>query len=197
MTTRLLRRLQREEDGATVVEFALCAPILLVGMMGVFDLGHNMYTAAVLNGAIQKAARDSTIDGASSNQSALDGKVTALVQRIAPGATTSFDRTSYTTFSDVQQPEDYDDVDGDGSCNNGEPFEDANGNGSWDANRGTTGFGGARDAVMYEVTVNYQRVFPIGQLIGQDKDMTLVVRTVLRNQPYSSQANNSSTGTCA
>jgi hypothetical protein len=46
-------------------------------------------------------------------------------------------------------------VNGDGVCNAGEPFEDANANGSWDADQGKAGSGGARDAVLYEVQVTY------------------------------------------
>jgi len=197
MIRALCKRLRRDTNGVTAIEFGLIAPVLLVSMLGVFDLGYNMYTNAVLNGAIQKAARDSTIEGAQSREATLDAKVTKMVQVIAPGATTSFDRSSYTTFSDVNQPEDFDDVNGNGACDNGEPFEDANGNGSWDANRGATGFGGARDAVMYEVTVVYPRAFPVANLLGQSNDMTLVVRTVLRNQPFGPQQSRTSTGNCA
>ncbi len=197
MTRAFCQRLRDDKRGVTAVEFGLIAPVLLVSMMGVFDLGYNMYTSSVLNGAIQKAARDSTIEGAQSRESTLDAKVTEMVNVVAPGATTAFKRTSYTTFSDVNQPEDFDDVNNNGACDNGEPFEDANGNGSWDPNRGSSGFGGARDAVMYEVTVTYPRAFPIANLIGQSNDMTLVVRTVLRNQPYGPQAERTAIGSCA
>jgi len=191
------QRLQNDAHGVTAIEFALVAPVLLIGMMGVFDLGYNMYTSAVLNGAIQKAARDSTIEGATSQEATLDAKVSSMVKTIAPGATTTFDRTSYTSFTDVGQAEDYDDVNNSGTCDDGEPYEDANGNGSWDQDRGSTGFGSARDAVMYEVTVNYPRAFPIANLIGQSNDMTLVVKTVLRNQPYGEQQKRASVGSCA
>ena len=74
--------------------------------------------------------------------------MTDLVHQIAPNADLDFSRTAYTSFNDVGEPEDWNDVNGNGACDDGEPFEDANGNGSWDANQGTTGFGGARDAVL-------------------------------------------------
>ena len=191
------RALRSETRGAAVLEFALAAPVLLVGILGLFDLGHNMYTASVLHGSIQKAARDSTIEGAEANISTLDGRVTRIVRMIAPGADTSFNRTSYSAFTDVRTPEDFTDIDGDGLCNNGEPFEDANGNGTWDADRGQSGQGGARDAVMYEVTVTYDRVFPFWSLVGQSDTFTTKVRTVLRNQPYNLQATRKAAGTCA
>ena len=50
------------------------------------------------------------------------------------------------------------------------------------------GLGGARDAVLYSVTVNSKRAYPIASFIpGQTDDLTLVANTVLRNQPYGQQ----------
>lgn len=197
MIASLRSRLARDTRGAAAIEFALCAPLLLIGMMGVFDLGHNMYSASIIQGAVQKAARDSTIEGAEGREAELDARVTRMVREIAPGATLVFHRTSYASFDDVGTPEDWNDVNGDGSCNDGEPFEDANRNGSWDANRGKTGFGGARDAVLYEVDVTYTRVFPVSKILGQSPEFSTTARTVLRNQPYGMQDMSNATGNCA
>ena len=196
---RHLRPLIRDEHGVTIVEFALIAPVLLLMLMGLLDLAYNMYTTEMLQGAIQKAARDSTIEGSGNKEAQLDMIVTQAVQAVAPGAALTFDRRSYSSFTDAGRPEDYTDVDNDGTCNHGEPFEDANGNGSWDLDRGKAGFGGARDAVLYTVTVNYQRPFPVAGFIpGQSKDFTLSAATVLRNQPYGQQSANAAptTGNC-
>ncbi len=182
------RHLLRDQSGVTVIEFAMIAPMLCVMLFGLFDLSHNMYTAEMLQGAIQKAARDSTIEGAAGNNAALDAIVTRAVQAVAPNATLGFSRKAYTNFTDAARPEDYTDVNANETCDAGEPFEDANNNGNWDLDPGTAGFGGARDAVLYSVTVNYKRVFPIAKFIpGQSDDFTLVANTVLRNQPYGQQ----------
>ena len=194
-----LTSLRRDERGVTIVEFALIAPVLMLMLMGLLDLAYNMYTTEMLQGAIQKAARDSTIEGSSGKEAQLDAIVTKAVQAVAPGAALNFDRRSYSSFTDAGRPEDYTDVDNDGTCNNGEPFEDANGNGTWDLDRGQAGFGGARDAVLYTVTVKYQRPFPVAGFIpGQSKDFTLSAATVLRNQPYGQQSANAAptTGNC-
>lgn len=197
MIARLRSSLARDTRGAAAIEFALCAPLLLIGMMGVFDLGHNMYSASIIQGAVQKAARDSTIEGAEGREAELDARVTRMVREIAPGATLEFHRTAYASFDDVGTPEDWNDVNGDGACNDGEPFEDANRNGSWDANRGSQGFGGARDAVLYEVDVTYTRVFPVSKILGQSPEFSTTARTVLRNQPYGMQDMSNATGNCA
>jgi Flp pilus assembly protein TadG len=188
----------RDRRGVTAVEFGLIAPMLMVGIMGLLDLAYNVYTDAQLQGAIQKAARDSTIEGATTQADTLDDRVEAAVKIIAPQATVTFSRMAYATFSDVRQPEDFVDsaLNPNGVCDGGEPFEDANGNGVWDSDRGENGVGGARDAVLYTVTTNYPRAFPIGKLIGQDPDFTLVARTVLRNQPYNMQTPRNAVGNC-
>jgi Flp pilus assembly protein TadG len=177
----------RSDEGATVVEFGMVAPVLLLAIMGLFDMSHNIYTSAIVQGAIQKVARDSSIEGADGISATLDSRVAAAVHGIAPQAKLTFDRKAYTTFSDVGQPEDFTDVNGDGTCGGGEPFEDANGNGAWDSDRGTTGQGGARDAVLYTVTVDYPRLFPMARLAGFSDQVTTTSRTVLRNQPYGAQ----------
>lgn len=200
MIASAARRLRRDAQGATVLEFALITPPFLVMMMGLFDLAYNQYTSEMLNGAIQKAARDSTIEAASASQTSIDARVTKAVQAIAPNAAMQFDRKAYSDFTRVNRSEDYNDVDGNGVCDKGEPFEDVNGNGLWDTDTGTAGFGGARDAVLYTVTVTYRRAFPIYALMpGQSENMTLRATTVLRNQPYGASrgTNPPVTGNCA
>ncbi len=185
---RRLTSLGRDAQGATIVEFALVLPVLMITLMGLFDLAYNMYTQQMLQGAIQNAARNSTIEGAANDQSGIDAIVTRAVHAISPNATLQFDRRAYASFADVARPEDFTDVNTNGVCDNGEPFEDVNGNGAWDADRAAAGFGGARDAVLYSVTVNYPRAFPIAKFIpGQTDDFTLRTQTVLRNQPYGMQ----------
>lgn len=175
----------RDTSGVTIIEFALLAPVLMVMLFGLLDLAHSMYTAQMLQGAIQKASRDSTIEGASTNASTLDGRVSQAVLAIAPGSTVSFNRKSYSNFTSASRPENYDDLNNNGTCDNGEAFEDANKNGSWDQDIGTAGFGGARDAVLYTVTVAYKRLFPIAAFIpGQTKTITMTSSNILRNQPY-------------
>lgn len=181
---RVRRDLARDERGAAVVEFALVAPVMIMTMMGLFDLGYNVYTAVLLDGAIQQAARNSTIEGSAYKTATLDAKVTDMVHAIAPAAHLTFKRTSYASFSDVGKPEDFTDVNANGTCDAGEPFEDANGSGSWDPDQGKAGSGGARDATLYEVSVNYERPFPVTQFLGLPSDYTITARTVLRNQPY-------------
>lgn len=199
MIRAALNRLRRDEGGATIVEFALITPPFLIMLMGLFDLAYNQYTSEMINGAIQKAARDSTIEGASGSQATIDASVTKAVQAVAPSAVMQFERRSYSDFANISRGEDFNDVDGNGVCDNGDPFEDVNRNSKWDASIGNTGFGGARDAVLYTVTATYRRAFPIYALMpGQTENFTLRASTVLRNQPYGAagEAVAPATGNC-
>ena len=129
-----------------LVEFALIAPVLLMLLMGMFDMGYNYYMQSQLQGAVQKASRDATVQALAGDTTGIDERVAHAVREIVPSATLTFSRRAYSSFSDVHRPEDFTDIDNNGTCNDGEPFEDANDNGTWDQDRGSVGGGGARDA---------------------------------------------------
>ncbi len=194
---RRARTLSVDTRGATLVEFALIAPVLLMMLLGMFELGYNFYMQAQLQGAVQRAARSSTVQASSGNTHAIDDRVTAAVRAIVPNATMTFSRRAYASFGDVDRAEDYTDVDDDGACNNGEPFEDANGNGVWDDDRGQLTGGGARDAVLYTVQVSYPRAFAAAQMVGLSPTFTSEAVTVLRNQPWDAQTVHSTVHNCA
>ena len=196
MNRLALRRLLGQSRGAAALEFALVAPALCLTIMGIFDLGYNIYASTMLQGAIQHAARDSTIEGSGTRIADIDARVSRAVHDVVPRATIAFSRKAYANFADVSRPEDYTDSDRDGLCNNGEPFEDANRNGIWDNDRGVAGGGGARDAVLYSVSVTYARGFPMARLIGLPDTVTTQASTVLRNQPYKLQDNKPIVGSC-
>lgn len=193
---RPLQTLRGNRDGVTFVEFALISPVLLIAMMGGLDLAFNAYTSTMLRGAVQDAARDATIETA--NTTALDTQVTNSVRNVLPSANLEFDRWSYASFSEIATPEDFDDLNGDGLCNDGEPFEDSNGNGVYDLDRAKAGDnGGARDVVVYSVTMSYDRLFPAPGLIGLPEEFSTTATTIVRNQPYDDMRPAPTTENCA
>jgi Flp pilus assembly pilin Flp len=177
----------RDERGVSAIEFALIAPALLMILLGLMDLSYNIYATSVLEGAMQAAGRDATLEGAEGRGLAIDDRVRDVVDDVVSNGDLQFSRRSYVDYSSVARPEDFTDVDADGLCDNGEPFEDANGNGTWDDDRGRADMGGARDAVLYTATLSYPRAFPLMGLLGFDNTVTARARTVLRNQPYGLQ----------
>jgi len=182
----MLRSLRRDTRGATIVEFAIVSPVMILMMMGLGDLGYQVYAQSILNGAMQKAGRDSAIQGGADIGSTIDGKVSAMVRNIAKNATITFTRKNYDSFS-VIKPEPFVDTNGNGVRNAGECYTDINANSQWDADPGVNGQGGANDVTVYTATVTYPHLFPVGSLFGWPSTQTIVASTLLKNQPYASQ----------
>lgn len=184
--------LMRDEAGVTVVEFAMVAPVLCLVLLGAFDISHTLYVRAALQGIVQKAARDSTLESGAvvDQQTVLDNKVKAQVRALVNNTEPQITRRYYRTFSDAAaaRAEVWTDTNSNGTCDNGEPYEDANRNNVWDKDGGNSGQGGAKDATLYTVTMTYPRFFPIYKLVGGSDTTKLTASTVLRNQPYSDQA---------
>lgn len=186
----VLRRLRFEDRGVAAVEFALITPVLIMFMMGIGDLLHGLYTRSIVVGAVQKAGRDGTIQnkGSETATAELDAKVMDIVKQAAPGATFVSTRQNYANFSNVDKPEPFTDKAGGraGQYDAGECYSDTNGNGTWDADGGRVGVGGANDIAQYTITVTYPRLFPLPGL-DWGADGTITANTVLKNQPYAAQ----------
>ncbi len=186
--------LRRSSRGATAIEFALAAPVLCIVLLGLCDALFNLYMQTTLQGVVQKAARDSSLQANSTptSEATLDAAVAAQIHNLLPSATVPTPtRVYYNTYADAaRKSEPWTDTDHDGLCNHGEPYTDENNNGSWDPDLGLTGAGGAKDKTVYTVTVTYPRLFPLAKFIGLPNTVTLTASTVLQNQPYADQAQN-------
>jgi Flp pilus assembly protein TadG len=192
---RTLRSLLRAQEGATLTEFGLIAPVMLMMLMGAFDIGHTMYMQAVLQGAVQKAARDSTLQSAAGNvataRNIIDDAVEGQLLPLNRNAEITITRRFYRTFTDAAaaQKEETTDSNNNKICDNGESYVDANNNGTWDADGGdSVDRAGARDNIVYTVKVEYPRLFPLNAFIGLSDTTHLEARTVLSNQPYGDQS---------
>jgi Flp pilus assembly pilin Flp len=183
------RALVHDRRGATLTEFALVAPVMLLMLMGLFDLCYQSYAQSILNGAVQAAARRATLEGNSSTTTtaALDAAVVSQVRVIARNLRWDSDRKSYASFGDIRA-EPFSDTNANGRYDLGECFSDANGNGVWDSDPGVTGQGGANDVTLYTINITYPRLFPLYGLMGASPEQTITARTLLKNQPYGAQA---------
>ena len=189
---RTFRSLVGETRGNTAIEFALVAPVMCLMLLGAFDVSHTLYVRAALQGIVQKTGRDFTLETSASLQAqrdALDAKVTDQARALANNATIDITRRYYRTFSKAAaaQAESWTDTNGNASCDAGEPYQDQNLNSLWDKDGGDDGVGGAKDAVVYTVTMTYPRMMPITSFIGGATTTKVSAATVLRNQPYSGQ----------
>jgi len=56
------RQFARASDGATALEFAIVAPVLLMLLLGIMEAGRALWTQNALNFAVEQAARCAAID---------------------------------------------------------------------------------------------------------------------------------------
>lgn len=183
-----------DDKGIAAVEFGLISPVFMLLLLGTMDLGHTLYVKSVLQGSVQKAARDSSLQTGTlaENQVIIDEIVTSQIKRLNKDAEVTVSRRSYYTYTEASaaQPEEFTDTPGDmdGVCNNNEPYVDLNGNGTWDADGAVDGQGGARDKAVYTVHVTYPRWLPIDKFLpGVSSNVDVSASTVLANQPYGEQ----------
>ncbi|MGN7159589.1 TadE/TadG family type IV pilus assembly protein [Sphingomonas sp. SAFR-052] len=186
MTARVLSGIGSDRRGTTVIEFAILAPVLMLLVMGIGDLLYRPYVQAILDGAVQKAGRDSTLESSATDQSAIDDQVKAAIGMIAKDATFNSYRENYAAFALIK-PEPIYDTNGNGMLDAQECFDDINGNGQYDRNPARTGQGGAEDVTRYTVRVVYTRPFPVMTLLGLPATQEIESSTLLKNQPYKRQ----------
>jgi len=182
------RGLGSDDRGATLPEFAFVAPVFILLLVGIFDIGQGIYVRSILQGALQDAGRDAGLETGADQIATIDSYVKAQVLPIAPSATFDVKRANYMNFADVGRPEDFTDKNDNGAYDDDECFTDENGNNIWDDDVGKDGLGGANDVVMFTVEVTYDRAFPLWRLIGQREQGTISASTILRNQPFGGQA---------
>ncbi len=196
MSRARLRRCRDDQRGATVIEFAIAAPILITLLLGIYDMGHWAYLTAVLRGAVNEAGRADALETADTAKA--DAYVTSIVKGVAPGATVVSKRVSYYDFADIKRAESWNDRNGNGTCDNSEAYTDENRNGRWDADVGTTDNGGANDVVLYTVTVTYTPIFFIPFGTNRNTARTISASAVKKNQPYALQEKyGSAAATCS
>lgn len=183
--------LARDRRGVALIEFALVAPVLMLFLVGAFDIAHTLYMQAVLRGIVQKTGRDSGLEdaGSAARQAQIDGVVADQVHALYNTAVVTFSRRSFTTYTQaaLKIAEIYTDTNGNLTCDAGEPYVDANNNSSWDSDGGTAGQGGAKDRVIYTVKATYPALLPLFKFAGGSSTRTVSATTILQNQPYSDQ----------
>lgn len=196
--TRISTTLWRDQRGATIVEFAMVAPALILILLAGFDFGHRSYVTSVLQGALADAARAASVESP-----VISGSGTTLEQRVenamarqinpvaTPGYTLVVSQRNFYDFSGIGNPEKIvQDNDGDGAYDaaDGDCFSDLNENGSFDLDTGRQGRGGSNDVVFYEATLTMDALVPLANFLGGGSSYTLRAETAIRNQPWGTQA---------
>ncbi|MDB5690721.1 MAG: hypothetical protein JWL91_2597 [Sphingomonas bacterium] len=181
-----MRRLGRDQSGMNIVEFAFVLAPLVTVLLVIIDFGYRMYLEVVVEGTLNKAARQATVGGVVTTD--IDAYVRNQLVAFSKNAVITIEKQSYYQFSGVGKPEKIlTDTAPVGTFNAGDCFEDSKPNGTYDANQGTPGLGGSDDIVYYNVKVEFPRLVPLGKFLGFSNKEVVEAKTVLRNQPYGAQ----------
>ena len=176
------------QNGATVVEFGLIAPVLMLFIMGVVELGLLLTAQTILDNAAFAASRVGKT-GYSTATSTQQSLILAAVRKAASGyldpSRLSMTSKAYSDYGNVGQPEPFTDKNNNGVWNSGESYTDVNGNGSWDKDQGTSGNGASGQIVVYTVTYDWRLFTPmLSKLIGTNGVVALSSRIVVKNEPF-------------
>ncbi len=192
--SRLTRGLADDCRGLAATEFGLLAIPLLIVILGGLDLGYQSYVRAQLQGVLNDVSRTATVENpvfagyeGLSSEAQIETAIRDRVDLIARNATYTIEQTSFSEFSTVGAPEKLlTDIDLDGTYDaaDGDCFEDANRNGTFDLDSGSVGQGNANDVIFYEVTITLPRIVPVMSLIGVPAEYTIQAQAAVRNQPY-------------
>jgi hypothetical protein len=181
-----------DEAGASAAEFAMVLPLLLLMIMGFMNVGQQFYAQSLLEGAMQEAARKSSLESATDagKSTLIDESVMQAVKPIVGSkALFQFDRKAFYNYRIAEtKAEEFSDSNGNGVCDNNEPYEDLDGNGAFTSSYSETGQGGARDVQIYTVNLEFQRMFPVLEKVGFNDKIKIQAQTLLKNQPYAGQA---------
>ena len=211
MVKKRLKSLIRNNSGATVIEFAMVTVPMMGMILSSLDLAHGYYVNSLIQGAVDKGGRDSSLQNKAGYASqadydaAIDAIVKAAVLPAVPFATgtcapasgqtaavtsncMSFARKSFYTFANISRSEQFTDTNHNGVRNTGECYVDDDADRQWDAATGNTGQGGANSIVVYTVTINYDHIFPVASFFGAPKSRQTIAQTILRNQPYATSS---------
>jgi len=184
----LLHRLGADRRGATAVEFAFAAPIVILLLVGSIELGMVLFTSTLMEGALRDASRYG-VTGQEPNEAARLQRISDIISENTLGlvdmSTVQIDVLVYPNFGDIGKSEDFVDGNSNGAYDTGETYTDSNGNGIWDADIGVPGAGGSGDIVLYRVRYDWPLLTTIfGSAIGGRDNLPLTASLAVRNEPW-------------
>jgi Flp pilus assembly protein TadG len=184
---RRIRLATRDDTAGAALEFALIAPILLTFVIGIVEVAMVLFASSLLEGSVREAARYG-ITGYTLTGQSRETVIRNIVQRHTAGminmSKVKITYLTYKSFTNIGQPEPFNDANHNGIHDPGETYTDVNGNGKWDADMGSASTGGPGDVVVY--TVSYDWPLITGYLSGiLGVKIPLSASYAVRNEPWS------------
>jgi Flp pilus assembly protein TadG len=190
------RNVSANQSGVAAVQFALIIPIMLLCILGAFQLGYIGFAQSRLESAVRQGSRvgitGKTVDKPT-RQEAIEDNVVFSMRNISkvPELPIIYTSKAYPTFSTLTQPgEPFEDKNGNGICDTGEVYFDYDGvDGRSTQDISSPGVGQPGDVVQYEITYPLDLFVPVAnEFFGSDHRLNLKARTVVRNELFGAGA---------
>lgn len=181
---------RHDRQGAAALEFAFVAPVMIVLIFGLLQLGYVAFARSALESATMAGARYAAAQSCLATRKS--GMESLISQRMATfnsfnNEPVRIDVKSYgSEFGSVGNPEPYTDANKNKQHDPGETYDDVNGNGQWDEDMGREGsVGNAGDVVTLSTSYKLQALVPFiaERFNGGQPYFALGASTVVRNEP--------------
>lgn len=179
----------KDRSGATIIEFAIVAPMLFLLLAGIIEIGLILFTFAAMEGATNIGSRTGKTgfsQGSASRESFIRNEIQRLTGGFLDPSKLSISVLSYSSYSNIGKPE---------PClqpleppcpgTSGVNYVDINGNGQWDADQGRSTAGGSGSIVLYRVHYPWTMFTPImASLIGTGGQYDITATAAVRNEQF-------------
>lgn len=160
MKKKLFSRFYGNRDGATIIEFAIIAPMLFLMIMGIIEFALIMYASSVVENATAAGSRFG-ITGSSYSGDDRSAYIKGSIQRLSAGMLNEdnvvIKRTIYNNFGGV-------------SSSTANPQDGA--------------FGCANQAVLYDVSYNWNLFTPMIAYFFDDGKFVIKSSTLVKNENF-------------
>lgn len=186
-TPSVLARLRRQTQGLTSMEFAIIAPVLLLLTFGVLEFAMIMLVTNMMESATAISSRLGKTGYAAAGVSREATILSAIEERagvLIDASRLTIRARFYEQFDQIGDAEPWHDANGNGIAEVGE-YTDINGNGMYDTDMGTAGYGDAEDIVVYEISYPWDVMTPmLREMLGENGTYTITTHAVVKNEPY-------------
>jgi Flp pilus assembly protein TadG len=181
----LLRRLWRDERGATAVEFGVSGILLVYFITAIMEFSAMMTVSNSLEAATNLSSRlgkTGYVEDGSTQVETIRAEIERRVGPLIDMSELSITYKAWKDFGDLDSdPEAWNDDNDDGTPQEGE-YTDTNGNHFCD---GCSGLGGSDNVVVFTISYPWKIMTPfMSQFVGTDGVITLSALSVVKNEPY-------------
>lgn len=190
---KILRKLTSNQDGATIIEFAVVAPIFFFIIFCIIELGLLLFSQVALESATMQVSRSASICNQSAGGAGADcaSAVRELIRQrtrgLINGENIVVEANTLAAGGVQTQPElcgtNPPRAVATGACPAGTPFQDTNNNGRYDG-IGNVSTGNAGDLVEIRVSYPWRIMIPMMEHVyGNNGLLMLSASTVIKNEP--------------